>query len=130
MLFTPSVSSDTNLLWSKDEFDVYFKLFDFSNSLQVYVKPFHAIHNEVGDVVTILFLQFYILIVVWISRTLMYVSSILLMIMFLLILLFAINFLVILRMMFLRLFVILSFILILSFSIILLFLRYVKNLTF
>jgi hypothetical protein len=70
MLFTPSISSDANLLSSKDEFDVYIKLFDFSNFLQVYVeanhvddatnvKPFDAIHNEVGDVATILFLQFY-----------------------------------------------------------------------
>jgi hypothetical protein len=68
MLFTPSINSDANLLSSKDEFDVYIKLFDFSNFLEVYVeanhvvanvKPFDATHIEVGDVATILFLQFY-----------------------------------------------------------------------
>jgi hypothetical protein len=64
-----------------DKFDIYLKLFDFSNSLQVYVeanhvddvtnvKPFDVanvanveafdvIHDEVGDVVAILFSQFY-----------------------------------------------------------------------
>jgi hypothetical protein len=27
--FTPSVSNDVDLLWFEDEFDIYFKLFDF-----------------------------------------------------------------------------------------------------
>jgi hypothetical protein len=81
MLFTPFVSNDVDLLWCEDEFDVYIKLFDFSNFLQVYVETNHVddvtnvkpsddanatnvevsnvIHDEVGDDVVILFLQFY-----------------------------------------------------------------------
>ncbi len=78
MSSTPYVSSDVDLLWFEDKFDIYLKLFDFSNSLQVYVeanhvdditnvKPsnvanveaFDVTHDEVGDVVAILFSQFY-----------------------------------------------------------------------
>jgi hypothetical protein len=78
MLSTPSINSDVDLLCSKNKFNVYLKLFDFKNSPQVYVeanhvddaanaKPFDdanvevsdVAHDEVGDVVTIPFLQFY-----------------------------------------------------------------------
>jgi hypothetical protein len=65
-----SISCDVNLLWYKDESNIYLKLFDFKNSPQVYakanhvddaanVKPFDDAQDEVGDVVVILFLQFY-----------------------------------------------------------------------
>ncbi len=82
---TPFVSNDVDLLWCKDEFDVYLKLFDFSNSPQVYAEANHvddvanakpsndanvanveasdATHDEVGDDVAILFSQFYNLII-------------------------------------------------------------------
>jgi hypothetical protein len=81
MSSTPFVSSDADLLWSKDGSDIYLKLSDFLNYSQVYVeanhvddatnakpsnganvtnaKAFDAAHDEVGDVVIILFLQFY-----------------------------------------------------------------------
>jgi hypothetical protein len=81
MSFTPFVNSDADLLWSKDGYDICLKLFDFSNSSQVYaeanhvddaisakpsnganvanVKTFDVAHNEVGDVAIILFSQFY-----------------------------------------------------------------------
>jgi hypothetical protein len=47
-LSTSFVSSDVDLLWSKDGSDVYFKLSDFSNSLQVYAKA-----NHVDDVANV-----------------------------------------------------------------------------
>jgi hypothetical protein len=77
MSSTPSVSSDVDLLWCENESEVYFKLFDFKNSLQVYVEANHldddanakpsndasvvdvevsnATYNEVGDDFAILF---------------------------------------------------------------------------
>jgi hypothetical protein len=69
MSFTRSISSDANLLWFEDRSIIYIKLSNFSNSPQVYVetnnvddatnaKPSYATHNEVSDVVTILFLHF------------------------------------------------------------------------
>ncbi len=69
MSFTPSISSDVDLLWFEDRSIIYIKLSNFSNSPQVYVetnhvddatnaKPSDATHNEVSDVVTILFLHF------------------------------------------------------------------------
>jgi hypothetical protein len=80
MLFTPFVSSNVDLLWYDDESEFYTKLFDFSNSLQVYaetnhvddvtnVKPFddanatnveasNATHDEVGDDIVIFFCNF------------------------------------------------------------------------
>ncbi len=48
MLFIPFVKSDADLLWSKDGSDVYFKLFDFSNFLQVYAET-----NHVDDVANV-----------------------------------------------------------------------------
>jgi len=48
MLFTPFVSSDVDLLWSKDGFNVYFQLCDFSSSLQVYAEG-----NHVDDVANV-----------------------------------------------------------------------------
>jgi len=81
MSSTPFVSSDADLLWSKDGFDIYLKFFDFLNYFQVYVeanhvddatnakpsnganvadaKAFDVVHNEAGDFAIILFLQFY-----------------------------------------------------------------------
>jgi hypothetical protein len=41
MSFTPSISSDADLLWHKDKYDVYFKLFVFSGSPQVHVEANH-----------------------------------------------------------------------------------------
>jgi hypothetical protein len=41
----PFVNSDVDLLWSKDGYNVYFKLSDLKNSLQVYVEA-----NQVHDV--------------------------------------------------------------------------------
>jgi len=48
MLFTPFVSSDVDLLWSKDGSNVYFKLCDFSNFLQVYAEAIHV--DDVANV--------------------------------------------------------------------------------
>jgi hypothetical protein len=81
MSSTPFVSSDVDLLWSKDGSDIYLKFSDFSNYFQVYVeanhvddatnvkpsnganvadaKAFDVVHDEVGDFAIILFLQFY-----------------------------------------------------------------------
>jgi hypothetical protein len=42
MLFIPFVNSDADLLWSEDGSDVYFKLFYFSNFLQVYAETNHV----------------------------------------------------------------------------------------
>jgi len=42
MLFTPFVSSDVDLLWSENGFDVYIKLSDFSNSLPIYAEANHV----------------------------------------------------------------------------------------
>jgi hypothetical protein len=42
MSSTSFVNSDVDLLWFKDGSYVYFKLFDFSNSLQVYAKANHG----------------------------------------------------------------------------------------
>jgi len=42
MSSTPFVSSDVDLLWSKDGSNVYFKLSNFSNSFQVYVEANHV----------------------------------------------------------------------------------------
>jgi hypothetical protein len=55
MSSTPFVSSDVDLLWCKDEYDIYLRLFDFSNSPQVYVEASNATNDEVGDDVAILF---------------------------------------------------------------------------
>jgi hypothetical protein len=57
-------------LWYKDEFYGHFKLFDLFNSPRVYAganhvddvsnsKPSNVVHDEVGDVVAIMILQFY-----------------------------------------------------------------------
>ncbi len=73
MSSTPFVSSDVDLLWSKDGSDIYFKLFDFLNSFQIYVEANHvddainAKPSDGGSVVNvkafhatiILFSQFY-----------------------------------------------------------------------
>jgi hypothetical protein len=42
MLFTPFISSVVDLLWSEDGSDVYFQLYDFSNSLLVYAEANHV----------------------------------------------------------------------------------------
>jgi hypothetical protein len=42
MLSTPFVNSNVDLLRSKDKYDIYLKLSDFSNSLQVYAKKNHV----------------------------------------------------------------------------------------
>jgi hypothetical protein len=59
---TPFVSSDVDLLWSKDGSDIYFKLFDFLNSFQIYVEANHvddAINAKPFHATIILFSQFY-----------------------------------------------------------------------
>jgi hypothetical protein len=48
MSSTSFVSNDVDLLWSKDGSNVYLKLFNFSNSLQVYVEA-----NHVDDVANV-----------------------------------------------------------------------------
>jgi hypothetical protein len=70
---TPFVSSDVDLLWSKDGSDIYFKLSNFSNSFQGNVetnhvedatnaKPFNGANvadAKAFDATIILFSQFY-----------------------------------------------------------------------
>jgi hypothetical protein len=48
MLFTPFVSGDVDLLWFEDGYDVYLKLFVFSNCLQIYAKAHHV--DDVANV--------------------------------------------------------------------------------
>jgi hypothetical protein len=136
-----SISYDVNLLWYKDKSNIYLKLFDLKNSLQVYVeanhvddaanaKPSNVAQDEVGDVVVILFLQFYNMSICLDIKDFdvydlnPYDDH------FFPILLFAISFLMIPRMMFLHMSVVLSLVLIFNFPIIMLLLKYVKDLAF
>jgi hypothetical protein len=73
MLSTPFITSDVDLLWSKDGFDIDFKLSDFSNYFQIYVEANHVddatnvkpsnganvANAKAFDATIILFSQFY-----------------------------------------------------------------------
>jgi hypothetical protein len=73
MSSTPFINSDVDLLWSKDGFDIDFKLSDFSNYFQIYVEANHVddatnvkpsnganvANAKAFDATIILFSQFY-----------------------------------------------------------------------